>query len=53
MSNAIKIHPFLILLSVLIGGKLMGPIGAVLAIPLAGILGIVFKFYILKEKEEK
>ena len=52
MSKAVKIHPFIILMSVLIGGKLMGPMGAVLAIPIVGILSIVFKYYVLKEKEE-
>jgi len=41
--------PFFVLVSLLIGGKLMGPVGAILAVPLAGIF-----FKILEEvfKEE-
>lgn len=47
----VGIPTFLVLLSILFGGKLMGIIGAVLAIPLVGIFYETVKSYFLSKKE--
>jgi len=47
----VGIPTFLVLLSILFGGKLMGIIGAVLAIPLVGIFYETTKSYFLSRKD--
>lgn len=42
LSGAFKIHPIVVLISFLVGAKIAGPIGAVFAIPVLGILIVVF-----------
>ncbi len=49
----IGLPPALVLISLLIGGKLWGILGAILAIPLAGILFEFLKEFLQKRKEEK
>jgi predicted PurR-regulated permease PerM len=39
-SRAVKLHPFLIILSVLLGAKLLGVLGAILAVPVAAAIQI-------------
>jgi len=46
----IGVPTFLILLSILVGGKLLGIVGAVLAIPLVGIFYETIKSYFLSRK---
>jgi len=48
----IGLSPVLVLLAVLAGGKLWGPIGALLAIPLAGLLLELVKDFLRRKKEE-
>jgi len=48
----IGISPVLVLLAVLAGGKLWGPIGALLAIPLTGLLSELVKDFLRRKKEE-
>lgn len=43
MGKAFKLHPIIILLSFVIGAKIAGPLGAVFAIPVLGIIGIIFR----------
>ena len=47
----VKLPPILILLTLLIGGKLLGILGAVLAIPIVGILFEVLKDFLKAKKE--
>ena len=47
----VKLPPILILLTLLIGGKLLGILGAVLAIPVIGILFEILKDFLKKKKE--
>lgn len=49
----IGLPPALVLISLLIGGKLWGILGAILAIPLAGILFEFLRDFLKKRKEEK
>lgn len=49
----IGLPPVLVLISLMIGGKLWGILGAILAIPLAGILFEFAKDFLKKEKEEE
>jgi len=46
----IGVPTFLILLSILVGGKLLGIVGAILAIPLVGIFYETIKLYFLSRK---
>lgn len=49
----IGLPPVLVLISLIIGGKLWGLLGAVLAIPLAGILFEFIRDFLKKKKEEE
>jgi len=41
MQRVIGVHPIIIILSVIIGGKLMGITGALLSIPLVSLIGVI------------
>lgn len=43
MGRAFKLHPIIVFLSIIIGFKIAGPLGAVFVVPFLGILVIVFK----------
>ena len=43
MSRAFKLHPIIVLLSILIGFKIAGALGAVFIVPVLGILVVVLK----------
>ena len=49
----VGLPPVLVLLSLAIGAKLLGILGAVLAVPLAGIIFEFVKDFLKKKKEEK
>lgn len=58
MGQAFKLHPIIVLLSFLVGIKIAGGIGAVFAVPVLGILVVVFRefgHYIIgsDDKDEK
>ncbi|MFH1838050.1 MAG: AI-2E family transporter [Candidatus Kuenenbacteria bacterium] len=54
MGKTVGLNPVIILIVFLIGGKLYGPIGALLAIPIATALSVLVKDYFeLKREEEK
>jgi predicted PurR-regulated permease PerM len=57
MGKAFKLHPIIILLSFVIGAKIAGPLGAVFAIPVLGIIGIIFRelghYFINPQKSDK
>jgi predicted PurR-regulated permease PerM len=41
MSKAVELHPLAVLLALMIGGELMGVLGAVLAVPVAAAISVV------------
>ena len=43
LGNALKLHPAIILLSFVLGAKIGGPVGAIFAIPIIGILSVYLK----------
>lgn len=43
MQRAVGLNPIIIIIAIIIGGKLLGPIGALLAIPFVSLLVVVFK----------
>ena len=49
----VGLPPVLVLLSLAVGGKLLGVLGAILAIPLTGIIAEFLKDFLQKKKEEK
>lgn len=57
MGKAFRLHPIIILLSFIIGAKIAGPLGAVFAIPVLGIIGIIFRelghYFINPQKDDK
>ncbi|PKL72577.1 hypothetical protein CVV26_01015 [Candidatus Kuenenbacteria bacterium HGW-Kuenenbacteria-1] len=54
MGKIVGLNPVLVIIVVLIGGKLYGPIGMLLAIPIATTLFILIKdFFELKKEEDK
>lgn len=42
IGDKVDLHPFIVILSVIIGGALWGITGMILAIPITGIIGLVF-----------
>ncbi|MBL7142003.1 AI-2E family transporter [Patescibacteria group bacterium] len=51
MHRAVGLDPLVIILALLVGGKLAGPIGMVLAVPAATIIAILIRYYL--EHREK
>ena len=43
MGHTIALHPVVVIISLLIGGQLLGIIGMMLAVPTAAILRVVIK----------
>ena len=41
VGESVGIHPLIVMISLLIGGTLIGPIGMLLAVPAAGILKVI------------
>jgi predicted PurR-regulated permease PerM len=46
MANSVGIHPVMVLVSVLIGLKLQGVIGAIFAVPVAAVISAFFFYYL-------
>lgn len=53
MSHTTGLHPILIIMAVLSGGKLAGILGVLLAIPLATVLWTATRLWLLKHKEKE
>ncbi len=56
IGNAFKLHPIIVLLSFLVGLKIAGGIGAIFAVPVLGILVIIFRefgHYLLNRDSQK
>lgn len=51
MYKAVGLDPLIIILALLVGGKLAGPIGMVLAVPAATIVAILIRYYLKHKKE--
>ena len=50
MSSSVGIHPIVVLVSVLIGLRLQGVIGAIFAIPVAAVISTVFFHYLNRSR---
>lgn len=50
VSDKIKIHPLWILFSLFVGGKISGFWGLLLSLPIAGVIGVIIRFYLNKRK---
>lgn len=44
MGHTIALHPVVIIISLLIGGQLLGIVGMILAVPVAALLRVLFKY---------
>ena len=51
MANSVGIHPVVVLVSVLIGLKLQGVIGAIFAVPVAAVISAFFFFYLQRSAD--
>lgn len=51
--ESLGVSPLMILISIILGGRLFGVIGILLAIPFAAIIDFVWKDYCLKKLEER
>ena len=47
VGNKIKLHPLWIIFALFCGGSLFGFYGLILALPMAGIIGVLVRFYIM------
>jgi predicted PurR-regulated permease PerM len=50
MHRAVGLDPMVVIVALLIGGKLAGPMGMILAVPLATIITILIKYYLRYKK---
>ena len=48
MAHAVGIHPIVVLISVLIGGKIAGIAGAIFAVPFAAIIAAFFQHFLAR-----
>lgn len=48
MKGAVGLHPLVIILALLVGTKLLGPIGAILSVPVAVIVSVIFEEFLMK-----
>jgi predicted PurR-regulated permease PerM len=53
MSQTVGLHPLLVLVAVLVGGKLAGVWGAIFGVPIAGVLVAMVAFYRLTLDERR
>lgn len=53
LSSSIQIHPMLVLVALIAGGKIGGIVGMLVAVPCAAVLKIWFERYCLKEGEQE
>jgi predicted PurR-regulated permease PerM len=44
--NALRVHPIVVMLTVIGGSELIGPLGAVIGLPIVGMLKVIFDFFI-------
>lgn len=51
MRNAVGLSPLSVILAVLVGGAILGPLGAILAIPVAAVAQVLVSG-ILRDREE-
>ncbi len=51
--GSLGVSPLMILISIIVGGRLFGVAGILLAIPFAAIIDFVWKDYVLKKLEER
>jgi predicted PurR-regulated permease PerM len=51
MANSVGIHPVVVLVSVLIGLKLQGVVGAIFAVPVAAVISAFFFFYLQRSTD--
>ncbi len=51
--ESLGVSPLMILISIILGGRLFGVIGILIAIPFAAILDVIWKDYLVKSLEEK
>ena len=51
--ESLGVSPLMILISIILGGRLFGVAGILLAIPFAAILDFVYRDYVIKKLEEK
>ena len=49
LGKAVDIHPFSVIIAILIGGRLLGILGILLAIPMAATLKVLFNYYYLRK----
>lgn len=52
MKKAVGLHPLFIILALIIGGKLLGPAGVILAVPLAVVFWVVFVEFFAKFQQK-
>lgn len=50
LGKAVDLQPFTVIVSLMIGGVLLGILGLVIAVPTAGTLKVIIQRYYLKEK---
>ena len=43
VGKSVGLHPMLVMISLLVGGTLLGPLGMLFAVPASGIIKVIFK----------
>jgi predicted PurR-regulated permease PerM len=50
LGRAVDLHPFAVIVAILVGGRLFGFLGIILAIPIAATLKVLLNYYCLQKK---
>lgn len=52
VGNSVSLPPILICLSLILGGWLWGPIGVIIAVPIAGMIKVFYMIFVKKDKTQ-
>lgn len=50
LGKAVDLHPFAVIVAIMVGGRLFGFLGIILAIPVAATLKVLFNYYYLQKE---
>ena len=53
LSSNVEVHPVLVIVALLAGGKVGGVVGMLVAVPVAALLKLQFDRYVAKKKQAK
>jgi len=50
VGKSVGLHPMLVMIALLVGGTILGPLGMLFAVPATGVLKVIFKEIVFVKK---